>query len=796
MNVKFNGDLFPGKGRSKREREREWRQEMDQVEPRHLETLANFVGGRFRGQQGVLWRQYSFDVIPLDFVSSIYEEFVTTDDAHSTPGFLVDFMLDGVLPWDGDEWDLKVLDPACGSGIFLVKAYERLIQRWKNAHGGQRAPTPILKRLLEKNLFGVDVNPHAVRVASFSLYLTMCDEIDPKTYLRTTKFPRLRDHRLIHADFFEEKREGFRSERTGPVYDLVVGNAPWGRNTETPYARTWASPPRSWPIPNKAIGTLFLAKSASLTKPEGRVCMIQPASSLLFNRSGPANRFRQRFFSEFKVEEVVNLSTLRFELFENATSPPCIVTLRPTKPDDEPIVYISPKQVRVSATRDAADSKYSVIVEPHDVSRVWPEEAASEPFVWTALAWGGRRDLALVRRLRRMDSLLKLEKKGHLWRRKGIVRGDQRKRLPAIGGRRVLEASAFPEGTFLFLDANQLPENENEFVDGDDSVTTEPFDLPQLVLKKSWQSETGRVRASLIVGNPAVGGVVCSQSYVSAHTRPEYGHYLHAACLTYNSAVAVYFLLLTSGRLASYRPEPLVEEVLSLPIPEPEKDLLAGIRGLDELDGRTRKAFGFKDAEWVLIEDLFNYTMRDFGGKGLTAGLLPTERRQLGQHGPQREPQLSEYCRYFVRVLKAGFGEDKRISATIFQEVRRPTLPVRLVAIHLDWLKRKSVSVERIDSAELCSRLVELDDKLLKAGDSQHGGVFFRRVARVYDECEHGGRAIPTIYIVKPDQIRYWTRSAALRDADEVAADIVLWKDRSVAAARPEAGGNETRNVP
>ena len=88
-----------------------------------------------KGSSGDL---YSFDVVPLEFISSIYEEFVTAKGAHYTPGYLVDFMLDEVLPWGGEQWDLKILDPACGSGIFLVKAYQRLIQRWKNAHPDQK----------------------------------------------------------------------------------------------------------------------------------------------------------------------------------------------------------------------------------------------------------------------------------------------------------------------------------------------------------------------------------------------------------------------------------------------------------------------------------------------------------------------------------------------------------------------------------------------------------------------------------------------------------------------------------
>lgn len=140
LNNKFNGDLFPGKGRTEDEREREWQAEIEKVrEKPYLSKLAEFVRGDLELQSGQrsLWPQYYFDVIPLDFISSIYEEFVSKKSGtgvHYTPEHIVDFILDGVLAWDGEEWDMKILDPACGSGIFLVKAFQRLIYRWEKAH--------------------------------------------------------------------------------------------------------------------------------------------------------------------------------------------------------------------------------------------------------------------------------------------------------------------------------------------------------------------------------------------------------------------------------------------------------------------------------------------------------------------------------------------------------------------------------------------------------------------------------------------------------------------------------------
>jgi len=782
LNEKFNGDLFPGKGHTPDEREAVWREEKGCVKPEHLQTLADFVSGRWRGPQRVLWRHYSFDVIPLEFISSIYEEFVTTKGAHYTPGYLVDFMLDEVLPWGGSEWDLKVCDPACGSGIFLVKAYQRLIQRWKNAHPGEKPSPGLLRRLLERNLFGVDIDPHAVRVASFSLYLTMCDELDPKKYLTSTKFPPLRDQRMIHADFFREDIKGFSTEKDGATYNLVIGNAPWGKGTETEFATHWAgNSDRKWPIANKQVGTLFLAKAATLTKRDGRVSMIQPASSLLFNRTGPANRFREKLFSQFKVEEVVNLSTLRFGLFEGATSPSCIVTLRPTQPDDEPLVYISPKQVKEAGSAEVAESTYAIVIEPHDISRVWPDEAATDPLVWTALAWGGRRDLALVRKLCSRPTMERLEKtvEHGLVSRRGVSRGaSRRKRQPQIMNMRIIDNDGPLDNAFLLLDARILPKNKDEWTHESDSTDMRAFELPQLIVKQSWQKHSQRFKAAIVDSDKDTGPVFCTRSYFSVHVDTSERETLDAIWLSVNSSLAVYYLLLASGRFASWIPEPNKEDFMRIPLPPVSADILKDLTP-EDVDNRAHQAFALNFAESALIDDLFTFTMPDFQGNATSPGRQPTQQRPKLKSVVGREPQLAAYCQYFIRVLKAGFGQDKAVCATVFQDPVGTPLPIRLVAIHLDWPRDDTIVVEPIDSEALCQRLLELDQKLLHTGATGQGGIFFQRIARVYDEPQQGGRVIPTVYIIKPDRIRYWTRSAALRDADEVAADVQLWRQQA-----------------
>src|SRR5581483_202229 len=154
------------------------------------------------------------------------------DKAYYTPSHLVDYVLDAVLPWDSEDWNVRILDPCCGSGIFLVKAFQRLIHRWRIANPGKDPLVTDLRPILENNLVGVDKNPEAVRVACFSLYLAMADAIEPKHYVSRDNikvFPRLRGTQLIRQDFFEEETNGIRMVVDNmEKFDYVLGNAPWG----------------------------------------------------------------------------------------------------------------------------------------------------------------------------------------------------------------------------------------------------------------------------------------------------------------------------------------------------------------------------------------------------------------------------------------------------------------------------------------------------------------------------------------------------------------------------------------
>jgi hypothetical protein len=258
------------------------------------------------------------------------------------------------------------------------------------------------------------------------------------------------------------------------------------------------------------------------------------------------------------------------------------------------------------------------------------------------------------------------------------------------------------------------------------------------------------------------------------HLNHENFSIMKAACLSYNSKLAVYYLLLSSHRFASYRPEIKSSDLLRVPIPDAGNFSLQDIQTLEDVDETIRTAFFLRESEWILINDLFDYTLPDFKGGSSSPGRQRTHRIASTLLASDREKELREYCECFMRVIKAGFGQDKEISATIFQESTDGYLPVRLVAIYLNKSIHDGIKVETINAQVLLDRLNQLNNLFMDQDNTDIGGIFYQRVARVYASTEWHGEQVPTVYLIKPDKIRYWTRSMALRDADEVSADVML----------------------
>lgn len=799
MDERFNGDLFPGKnGEDEDDREAAWRAEKKAVSAEeHLALLAGLVSGTLdvKDKQHTLWPHYSFDTIPIEFISSVYEEFLTAeergnDKAYYTPSHLVDYVLDAVLPWGSNKWNVRILDPCCGSGIFLVKAFQRLIHRWRRAKGREPLVSD-LRPILERNLVGVDKNPEAVRVACFSLYLAMADAIEPKHYItrdNTKVFPRLRGTRLLRQDFFDED-----TSANTESFDYVLGNAPWGDGSIFPDklpgeekadyrkrikilpptpGQKWAKA-NGWPVANNDIGPLFLAKAASLVNSNGFVAMVNTAS-LLYWRDGQATDLRKKLFTSFSFDEVTNLSALRRDLFPQAIGPSCIVVFGAAKPDPQKLLhYYTPKPARSEPSqRGKPQASRGFSVEPHDVKTLTHAEAAEDSMVWPVLMLGSSRDALLLRRLSAFPKLRQLEAEGVVATREGVVFGqrDKTPREKALRGLPLLQLPKFPSATSLELDASLLPTWEDPRVSARDSEDFSAFKLPQLIIKQGFETADSRFKAALVRSDASDWGVICSQAYLTVSSMGASLALLRSACIIYNSSFATYFLWNTSSRLGHYRTEVLAKELLEVPISNVSLVSMSG--SSTEIDATVRQTFNLTAADWTLIEDFLEYTLPDvLRTTGVRARLQTQRKDNCGI----KEPELTEYAKTFSRVVKGTFGKDRSVAATVFTDPEGRRLPVRMLTIHLDSLEKTGVHSESIEADGLLDQLAKFhtDQLKQKPRDATGNGLGFQRVAYFFHPSRESGRRVMNLTIVKPDERRYWTRSMAMRDADQLAVSIV-----------------------
>ena len=222
---KFNGKLFPiawGSSRAPR--------------ADAIRTVARvFAGEQVTGQMHLSFRAYDFASIPVEFISSIYEQFLhakggeetesdelggqsTKDEAsdpekrgaHYTPEPLADYLVSEVNSVKPLRLGMKILDCCCGSGIFLVIAYRRLVELECDRQKCASLKAGELKILLVSSIYAVERNRTACQIAGFSLILAMLSYVDPpELHKCKIKFPTLIGNNLFREDFFDEKGESF-----------------------------------------------------------------------------------------------------------------------------------------------------------------------------------------------------------------------------------------------------------------------------------------------------------------------------------------------------------------------------------------------------------------------------------------------------------------------------------------------------------------------------------------------------------------------------------------------------------
>src|SRR5665213_869325 len=208
------------------------------VSPGHVQLT--FAGA-------VDWDDLNFRHIPVGILSQVYESFshqwdsdaARTESVHYTPKNIAKLLVDQALAGLDEPHRARVLDPACGAGVFLVLAFRELVRRrWE--HEGKRPGTSTIHQVLYKQLCGFDISESALRLAALSLYITaveLNEIIRPPSALHVPEALQNRtlfNHGPASA---AERKKGFAlgslsdevSKGFEGAFDAVVGNPPWTR---------------------------------------------------------------------------------------------------------------------------------------------------------------------------------------------------------------------------------------------------------------------------------------------------------------------------------------------------------------------------------------------------------------------------------------------------------------------------------------------------------------------------------------------------------------------------------------
>ena len=735
LNSKFNGDVFAADKNGY-----EFSQE-------HLKLLQKMLKGDIYLDEGqmALWPLYSFDIIPIELISNIYQKFVHYEEnenttqkngAHYTPYHLVTFLMDQVLPWEGESTNLKVLDPSCGSGVFLVESYRRLISRWMQANPNESISAPDLKRILRENIFGVDKNSNAIRIAALSLYLTMCDYLEPRYIWNQVRFEPIINKNIFVSDFFE-KDAPFLEKK----YDLIIGNPPWA--SELSEAATEYLKTNDKPVGDKQIAQAFLWRVAELCNPDGEICMLVSSKNLLFNRSKPNREFRKQFFSSFDIKTVINFSALRHVLFSKAVGPPAAVIFSPGKKGIQNILYCSPKPSY------SAQDNWLFIIEPQDIAHIPKNEAIENDMIWKVAMWGNPRDYELIKKLSTFPTLGDVcEEKG--WANgEGYIVGNGKDKVPEFLGKPNVEVRDLRR---FIINEDSLPSFDKTGLYRHAKTKREIFEGPHLLIRQSPKANVGMIAALLN------GDAVFNHSILGIHGKKSDLDQLAACCLGINTNIALYYEMLTSRSWLVERDSFEKEEIMDIPMPENvlslkeiNYNLLNEISRNPEVDDIVNqlatKLYHLNESEIIQINDTIKYTLDYYRKKNNSIAVKPVD-----------ESTLREYIDIYCGILNDSFSSlDNVFVGTIYDGDG----PLRVISTKLVE-KPKKMDVPYILNGELESVLNRLDEQLI---EEMSPSIYIRRNLRRYSG--------DTTFIVKPNQMRYWTKSAALRDADETYRDIM-----------------------
>ncbi len=314
------------------------------------ELLHNLLDGLYTGREGGQTIKYDFGAIKADILGAVYEQYLgykvqepdpdgkrlfDGDNAprkrsasaqtdrqqkrkmqgiYYTPQYIVRYIVEQtvgrLLESGADPHALRIVDPACGSGSFLIEAFD-LLDQWLEKHEPNTPELERRRRILTENLYGVDLDDQAVEVTRLNLML--------RARLRREKLPMLRHVR--HADSLRaDWTDLFPDVMKAGGFDAVIGNPPYVRQ-ETLGAdfKAYAQSHYETYAGSADLYIYFIEKGVKLLRDGGMYGVIVANKWLRAAYGKPL----RKWLKNEALQSFIDFGDL--PVFEDATTYPCIV---------------------------------------------------------------------------------------------------------------------------------------------------------------------------------------------------------------------------------------------------------------------------------------------------------------------------------------------------------------------------------------------------------------------------------------------------------------------------------------
>jgi len=582
----FNGDWFPIE-----------EEEEKLVNEKHLIILKNLISGfDFKNNQGSLFDIYDFSIIPIEFISNVYESFIGEENqkrsgAYYTPTFLVDYILkytvDEYFKNNPTEYNCKVLDPACGSGIFLVETLRKLVSQYEKVTLQPITPEQIV-HLVKDNIYGIDYNKNALQISVFSLYLAMLDYQKPSNIEKFT-FPYLlkseknKNSNFFENDFFDTNAE-FNEVLKEENLDFIIGNPPYGKSTieKNSLADRYIKSHKI-DIANRDIVQPFMIRVKDLLGDNTKISFII-TSKVFYNLQ--TKEFRTKhFFNQFKVNHILELSSVRKEIFENANVPVSILFYEYSTKEEvlkNSINYISMKPSPYFA-------KFKTLVlSKNDFKKVSQAKLLEYDYLWRILVYGSYLDFNFIKRLKLLstiDSRINFSAQG-------VIVGNQQESVPEYLGLPYIQAQQFKP--FYIEDSPLLW--KKEFIER--KRTKEVFKAPSLLISQGIDARLN-LKVGILQKDSIFTSTISSIKTTNKDT-------LYEVMGLLKSSFFKYFIFNTASSLGIEREKLLDCEKFSLPYSTHNSEIIQLTKNLESYSSND---FAQYDKEFDNLKDKLNQSV-------------------------------------------------------------------------------------------------------------------------------------------------------------------------------------------